>query len=247
MKDTGIALLDGCDATLPGARVPDLASARDQGFELVLGVIQGRLSLCSSQGKEKPLSVDFTQGDMGYRLKRATHEKVVKAAGGVCAWPGERTLVDGTAGLGRDAALLAQAGYQVCMVERNPWLHAMLADGLRRLALAEHPLAKNLSLVAGDMREGLQWPSAPDVVYLDPMFPVRKKSAAVRKNLQWLQQLEAPEAEDELGMLEEAMARAVRRVVVKRPTSAPALAKRPPSFSLTGKRVRFDIYLRSAG
>jgi len=246
MKDKGIALLDSCDLALPGERVPDLATARNRGFTLVLGMLEGRLSLCSSHGREKPLAVDFTQGDLGYRLKRARHEKVVKAAGGICTQQGEKTLVDGTAGLGRDAALLAQAGYRVCMVERNPWLHAMLADGLQRLTESGHPLAASLHLVAGDMREGLHEIQDPDVIYLDPMFPARRKSAAVRKNLQWLQHLEPPAAEDLPGMLAEAMAHATARVVVKRPILAPPLAEHRPSFSLAGKRVRFDVYLRLA-
>ena len=39
--------------------------------------------------------------------------------------------------------------------------------------------------------------AAPDVVYLDPMFPERTKSAAVKKKFQLLHHLEQPCADEE--------------------------------------------------
>ena len=80
-------------------------------------------------------------------------------------------------------------------------------------------------------------------VYLDPMFPAREKSAAVKKDLQWLQRLCAyPDAEEERLMLAWARALEPARVVVKRPAKAGYLAGVTPSFSQKGKAVRFDIY-----
>jgi len=85
---------------------------------------------------------------------------------------------------------------------------------------------------------------APDVIYLDPMFPERRKSAAVKKEMQLFHQLIGTNMDAE-QLFESALSGACERVVVKRPRTAPALAHRSPSYSLEGKRNRYDIYLNS--
>jgi 16S rRNA (guanine1516-N2)-methyltransferase len=72
------------------------------------------------------------------------------------------------------------------------------------------------------------------------MYPERGKAALAKKELQLLRELTGgdPDA-DELLLA----ANARRRVVVKRPLSAPALAGRAPSVALRGTQARFDIYL----
>lgn len=164
--------------------------------------------------------------------------------------------VDATAGLGEDALLLAQAGFTVFMYERDPVVSALLRDALKRAAkvpeLADAILRMNLfeedSL---DALRAFSLPHAlcahapalapPDVVYLDPMFPARVKSAAVKKKFQLLHQLERPCEEDEAQeLLHAAIAAGPRKVVVKRPVKGPYLAGVEPSYSLTGKSVRYD-------
>jgi len=81
-----------------------------------------------------------------------------------------------------------------------------------------------------------------DVVYLDPMFPARRKSARVKKELQILQMLAVNSTPHE-QLLEAALASAGNRVVVKRPRKAPPLTSRSPSHSLSGKTIRFDVYI----
>ena len=83
---------------------------------------------------------------------------------------------------------------------------------------------------------------APDVVYLDPMFPERRKSAAVKKKFQLIHHLEAP-CQDEDALLAAAISAAPRKVVVKRPAKGPNLAGVKPSHSLAGKAVRYDVIL----
>ena len=83
----------------------------------------------------------------------------------------------------------------------------------------------------------------PDVVYLDPMFPSRTKSAAVKKKFQLLHRLEAP-CEDQDRLMAAALASDPRKVVVKRPVKAPILADVKPSHSIAGKAVRFDVIAR---
>ena len=240
-----IGLLPGTPAGLPGVAVADIEQARQQQLALVLGVFDGRLALKSPQGRETPLAVEFSGGKQGYRLAadRVRHERLVKALGGV---PDQaKQVIDATGGLGRDALVMAQAGFQVDIVERSPIVHAMLADGLARLQREEPSLAQRLTLYQGDSVDRLQHcDSKPWAIYLDPMFPQRQKSAAVKKDLLWLQQLEAaPSADGERDLLDAARTLADKRVVVKRPARAPALAGQAPSYSLDGKSVRFDVYL----
>ena len=98
-----------------------------------------------------------------------------------------------------------------------------------------------MTLVRADAREWLAGGST-DVVYLDPMFPSRRKSARVKKEMWLFQQLlEAGDTSE--GLLDAALAAAGKRVVVKRPAKAPPLGDRTPAFQLPGKTVRFDVYL----
>ena len=235
-----LGLLPDAPPGLPGVPVPSDAAAQAAGCELVLGHRDGALSLWHPGGPETPLFVNFEGGKTGYRVAadRVRHEKLVRAVGNR---PERGIVVDATAGLGRDAAVLAAAGWQVVLLERQPVLHAMLADGLRRAGT----LAQRMTLFGGDSREWLVANAgAAQVVYLDPMFPEREKSAAIKKDLAWLQQLSHIEDNaGEAGLLSAALAAAGKRVVVKRPLRAPQLPGRKPSHQLAGKTVRFDVYV----
>ncbi|OUO35878.1 SAM-dependent methyltransferase [Olsenella sp. An290] len=156
------------------------------------------------------------------------------------------TAVDATAGLGEDALLLAAAGFTVTLFEKDPVIAALLRDALERAA-GEPQLAgivSRMELVEGDSVAGLHAlglrDHAPDVVFLDPMFPERTKSAAVKKKFQLLHHLERP-CEDEARLLDAARAARPRKIVVKRPPKGPWLAGAKPSHSLAGKAVRYDV------
>ncbi|MBM6774587.1 class I SAM-dependent methyltransferase [Olsenella profusa] len=153
------------------------------------------------------------------------------------------TAVDATAGLGEDALLLAAAGFTVTLYERDPVIAALLRDALARAAdvpALAGPVAR-MELVEGDSTEALRALGvAPDVVFLDPMFPERRKSAAVKKKFQLLHHLERP-CEDEAALLDAALAAHPRKVVVKRPPKGPHLAGVKPSYEFTGKAVRYDV------
>ena len=202
-----------------------------------------QLQPCDQRGGG-PIAVDFGSGQMRYR-RRGGHNEILGRAVGV----GKRQhlhVVDATAGLGRDGFVLADSGCRVTLLERHPVVHALLADGLERARcsrdawLAE--VAARLALVEQD---GINWlrecEPSPDVVYLDPMFPERKKSALVKKEMRVFQLLvgDDPDAGELLGRARQ-LAR--YRVVVKRPARAPELAGQKPGFTLSGKSVRFDVY-----
>lgn len=155
------------------------------------------------------------------------------------------TAVDATAGLGEDALLLAAAGFEVTLFERDAVIAALLADALRRARLDEvlavH--ARRMHLVEGDGVAGLRsMETSPDLVFLDPMFPERRKRGATNKKLQLFQRLERP-CDSEGALLEAALGAARHKVVVKRPLKGPHLAGAKPSSSLSGKVVRYDTYV----
>ena len=188
------------------------------------------------------------RGDFAHmlpRLRRANlhRELLVRAARikGVAA----PVVVDATAGLGEDSLLLAAAGCEVTLCERDAVIAALLRDALERAA--DNP---NLSEAVGRMRliEGdsihtlRSLEQTPDVVFLDPMFPEKRKRAATNKKLQLFQQLERP-CEDEDALMRAALDAHPRKVVVKRPLKGPYLAGIKPSSSLMGKVVRYDIVI----
>ena len=157
-----------------------------------------------------------------------------------------KTVLDATAGFGYDAALLACMGFEVLAVERSPVIAALLEDGLRRALLDEdlnRALGDRLHFQGGDSRDILEhMDSKPDAVYIDPMFPEkRKKSALAKKHIRFVRQIVGDDP-DARQLLEVAMIHARKRVVVKRPTYADPL-KADPDLSFGGKLVRYDVYL----
>lgn len=159
------------------------------------------------------------------------------------------TVLDATAGLGRDAFRLAYHGCRVTAVERSPLLFALLQDGLDRAARSREvgeKLGDRLRLIQADARDvlrDLSPVSAPDVIYLDPMFPPKQKSALVRKEMRILRRLvgDDPDAGE---LFELARASARKRVVVKRLRHAEPLAP-GPSHSCSDKTTRYDVYVRA--
>lgn len=187
------------------------------------------------------LRADFARLLPRLRPDRLGRELLVRAAR-VRGVPDPRA-VDATAGLGEDSLLLAAAGFAVTMFEQDPVIAALLRDALER-ATGDPRLSGivgRMELVEGDSVFGLRALGfSPDVVFLDPMFPERTKSAAVKKKFQLLHHLERP-CDNEGELLDAALAARPRKVVVKRPPKGPWLAGAKPSHSVAGKAVRYDV------
>ncbi|MDP6601583.1 MAG: class I SAM-dependent methyltransferase [Phycisphaerales bacterium] len=155
-----------------------------------------------------------------------------------------RKVVDATAGFGRDAAMLGLMGYEVTALERSPVVAALLRDGLRRASRDEAfavAMGGRLQVVEMCAMTWLEDHNEQiDTIFMDPMFPPkRKKSALPPGRVQLLQELVGPATDDD-ALLRTARSRA-RRVVVKRPHHAPSLTEEPTRCT-TGKLVRYDIY-----
>lgn len=181
------------------------------------------------------------------KLGKLQGELLVKAAR-IKGVEGEPIAIDATAGLGEDALLLAASGYRVILFERDPVIAALLADALERAA--EQPqLAPHVARMELRQKDSIPYlralePGSIDLVYLDPMFPARSKSAAVKKKFQLLHQLEAP-CPDEQDLLAAAIAAKPRRIIVKRPVKGALLAGIKPSYQLRGKAIRYDVIVNS--
>jgi 16S rRNA (guanine1516-N2)-methyltransferase len=192
------------------------------------------------------LRVDVVGGEVGRRLRQGSGKRTPLARAVGLAKASVR-LVDATAGLGVESALLAWAGAQVTAIERHPQLAALWRDALARANDAGAEVAERITFVEGDAREvlaRLPEDERPDCVYLDPMFPARRKSAQVKKKMQLMQLLHGELDEDaDRALLEVALDVARRRVVVKRPKGAPPLAGGVSHTYATGT-TRFDVYLR---
>jgi 16S rRNA (guanine1516-N2)-methyltransferase len=191
------------------------------------------------------LRVDFAGGAIGYRFRRgsARAHPLVRAAG----FRKDRipTVVDATAGLGRDSFLLASVGAKVVMLERSAQVHALLSDALARASASSSDLAEvvaRMTLIHGDARERLP-ELRPDVVIIDPMHPPRQNSALVKQEMRLLSGIVGAD-EDSQELMQVALASARERVVLKWPLQAQPLLESPkPSHQFAGKTVRYEVFL----
>ncbi len=195
-----------------------------------------------------PIMVNFTSPTMTYRIRHGggRGQALARAVGLKKGW--QPTVIDATAGLGRDGFILSCLGCHVHMLERSPILAALLEDALQRAEQSEHTaeIIKNrLQFTHTDsinFLQKLQQENYPDVIYLDPMYPERTKSSLVKKEMRILREL-AGDDDDAEELLTIGLGCVRNRIVVKRPRLAPTLSGMTPSHQITGKTSRFDVYL----
>ncbi|CAG8866141.1 Ribosomal RNA small subunit methyltransferase J [Pseudomonas fluorescens] len=196
-----------------------------------------------------PVRVDFVEGQAAHRrlFGGGNGQMIAKAVG--IAQGVRPQVLDCTAGLGKDAFVLASLGCQMTLIERQPLIAALLEDGLARARGDDEigPIVARMRLLTGNAIEHMcQWQGEPpQVIYLDPMFPHREKSALVKKEMRVFRPLVGDDL-DAPALLEAALALATHRVVVKRPRKAPIIEGAKPSHSLEGKSSRYDIYSKKA-
>ena len=207
-----------------------------------------QLELHDLSQKNTKLLIDYSSGEIAYRAQHGGGRKQAlgKAAG---LKPGYiPTVIDATAGLGRDAFVLANLGCIVYMIERSPVMACLLTDALRRAQYDEQLktwLSQRLQLVVGDGRERIpQLCNAHeiDVIYIDPMYPPRTKTALVKKEMRFIQALVGEDI-DSSELLSVSLANARKRVVVKRPGSASPVQGPKPSHTIESKNTRYDVYM----
>ena len=191
------------------------------------------------------LIVDFLGGAVGHRFR--TEGGRSNALARACGFTkgSVPTVIDSTAGLGRDAFLLAGLGAQVTLIERSPRVHAALGAAMDVASGADAKVAEvigRMTLVFGDSRALLQDISA-DVVLVDPMHPPRGNSALVKQDMRTLRAIVGSD-DDSAELIQAALACARNRVVLKWPLRAPtAPGLSRPSHQVIGKTTRYDVFM----
>lgn len=222
-------------------QAPGTVSAR---YAIVVWVDRiGLLELGSRRAA--PVCVEFGLGDRQGRRSPIGRDLLIRALG---TPPGKLTVVDATAGLGRDSFQLARAGCRVTALERSPILAALVQDGFDRARAKNESRLRatieRLRLIRCDARDYLRTlaeSERPDVVLLDPMYPPRGKTALAKKEMRICRALVGDD-EDAGELLEIARRAALRRVLVKRHRHAAPLAGEP-EVTFRGRVIRFDVYL----
>lgn len=187
---------------------------------------------------------DFTSMLSRIKQGRLQGELLVKAAK-IRRTDSKLIAVDATAGLGEDSLLLAASGFQVLLCESDPIIAALLRDSMERASQVPE-LSESISGMtlhecdSVDFLNNLEF--TPDLVYLDPMFPERKKSGLIKKKFQLLHVLEAP-CENGEELVRAAVAASPQKIVIKRPLKAESLAGIKPGYSIKGKSIRYDCII----
>lgn len=192
------------------------------------------------------LICDFVGGAVGHRLRQGGGRgqalaKAIGLKGGNNPW-----VIDATAGLGRDAFLLASLGAKVTLIERNDLMHNLLQDGMERAKVENEEYAQiieRMTLIKGDAKDILPTLN-PEVILIDPMHPPRQKSALVKKEMRLIREIVGTDL-DAKELMKVALRIATSRVVLKWPMrAAPIEGIRKPSHQITGKSTRYDVFIQ---
>ncbi len=212
--------------------------------ELAIYELQGKKLFLHMQldGVDSSIHFNFDEGNVGYRGKNVSqsNELIARAIG--CKPNYRPNVLDATAGMGRDSFIMAKLGCDVLMQERCEPIYLLLENALARLFENQPELKKSLRLQNLDSIESFDKLETIDVIYLDPMFPSRKKSALVKKEMRLFKKLAGDDLDAD-RLLNNALKAEVKRVVVKRPKGAPQLNALKPSHEINSKNFRFDVYL----
>ena len=229
------------DLDLPTIELPSSYSPREvSDFDYLLVYRDSRLLLQGTGDTAiGELCVDFSDAKLNRRANSSIRNQNIAKALGLKG--GLRPAVlDATAGLGKDAFLMASLGCEVSLLERSVLVHALLRDGLGRAGYYGEEIAAivlRMKLHFGDLLE-----FETNSKQFDPMFPARRKSAKVKKDMALLQQLLGHQT-DGAELLDCAKLLAKKRVVVKRAKLSPPLGPGKPDIEFKGSSSRYDVYL----
>lgn len=193
-----------------------------------------------------PVDVEFVGGRSGYRRRMAEGRRQPLARAAGLKHAVNPVVLDATGGLGRDAFVFATLGCRVQVVERSPVVAMLLHNGLERARAdaTTAPIAARMTLINEDARGFLRTLNGvhrPDIIYLDPMYPQRDKSALVKKEMRVLRALLGDD-HDAAELLTDARRCARQRVIVKRPRRSPWLGESKPGMSIESENTRYDVY-----
>jgi len=196
-------------------------------------IYDNKLSLLQLKDKHH-VFVDFNSKQLTFRSEAHLNaELVIKAVLGKKKQA--TTIMDCTAGFGKDSYLLSLTGSKVTAYENNPLMYALLKDGLKRAEI------ENILLKKIDAQRDLKTTDC-EVVYIDPMYPASKKSAKNNKHMVFLQTFVGHQADIAEKLFLLAKQSNAKKIVIKRPVKAAYVLDQKPTSQIIGKAARFDIY-----
>ncbi|MEA1888427.1 MAG: class I SAM-dependent methyltransferase [Pseudomonadota bacterium] len=237
MLASKVPLLEICNSSLPSELTDALAILNlpicsvppAEGY--FLSCENGGLVLNTEEGERVQPVLSKPAGFTG---KQPLLRALAPARGG--------TVIDATAGLAGDSLKLAMIADRVIVIERNPVVFALLISALSTARSSSLSLANKIEAHFGDAIELIKQLPAADVIFMDPMFPPkRKRSALPPKSVRILRNIVGDDSDDE-ELLRVARCYAKRRVVAKRPLHAAPLAEDHVALH-EGKVVRYEVYL----
>ena len=188
------------------------------------------------------LHVDFLKGKLGWRLKRAQHEGNLKKALG--KKDKKLFIFDATAGLLSDTMIFLSLGHKVVAVEQSKILFCLVNDAIQR-ARDKIPYLNNLEFLNDNSQLVYKKQDKVfDVIYLDPMYPIIKKSTKKRGSINNIKQILEIEhlVSDEEEIIDIFMKYNYKKIIVKRPLKSEKKYSNI-NYQVKGKTTRFDIYI----
>ena len=207
-----------------------------------ISIVDDKLTLSNNNNN---LVIDFNSQDILSRIDPGSKKcSVIQAVEGRSK--NKLTILDATAGLGRDTFTLASRGHSIVAIEKDPYIYLLLVDALERAKKTDNlkHIAKNIVLLNTNSADYILTTDKKfDSVYIDPMFPERKKSAKVKQNMQIMHEIAFNDEGINTQLLDNAfIAKIAKKIIVKRPINAKYLSIKKPSAQIKGKTNRFDIY-----
>ena len=211
------------------------------GADIIIFFNQDNTQLIVPTVSAKPFEIDFA-----YHLKHFSSQNLKShpLAQAIGLKNKNLTILDATAGFGKDTALITCLGHKVIALEQNPIIFAMLRSAAAACKRAGTIInAEFINNNSCNYLHNIAEPY-PDIIYLDPMFPSKNKNNLVKKPMQLLQAILENEPHNNEELLAIAIKKANKKVIVKRPQTAEPLAKRRPDLSITkSQSTRYDVYL----
>ncbi|GJL80702.1 MAG: hypothetical protein DHS20C01_03360 [marine bacterium B5-7] len=208
--------------------LPLVRASSTHDFDFIVDLVDDRLALVDCRKPRiRPVIIDLDQP------WRATGVDLLRRAIGRQS----SSVIDATAGFGRDAIHLARLGLEVTAIERCQPIALLLDDAI---LCARDEAASRIRLLPDDSLRCLEHHHA-DVVYVDPMFDAsRGLKSLPRKAMQVARELAGDDVD--ARDLAAIARRHFKRVVVKRPDKSPPLVD-GVHHSHCGNTVRYDVYL----
>lgn len=204
-------------------------------------IIKDRIELfLKIEPKFKGFKIELENKQFYFRKKYGGNfkEPIIRAIG---LKPKEnKFILDATAGCGTEAFHFLYLGAKIIMIENNPIIFLLLKDALIN---TKNKILKKISLIYSCSEKFLKKNKInPDVIYIDPMYTIKKKKSKPKKKMQILRFLSYSNIFNK-NLLPLSLKKAKNRVVVKRLKKSNFLNNICPTYSIKLKKHRFDVYL----